>query len=45
MIKNDDTSIAENFAKWVFNLKHKDIPEEVRNKLQIIVMDSICLMA
>ena len=45
MIKNDNTSIAENFAKWVFNLKHKDIPEEVRNKLQIIVMDSIGLMA
>src|SRR6056300_1151138 len=45
MIKNDNTSIAENFAKWVFNLKNKDIPEEVRNKLQIIVMDSIGLMA
>ena len=44
-MKNNYTSIAEIYSKWAFNLKNIDIPEEVQNKLQIIVMDSIGLMA
>ncbi|MBL6679372.1 MAG: MmgE/PrpD family protein [Alphaproteobacteria bacterium] len=44
-MKNNYNSIAEIYSKWAFNLKNIDIPEEVQNKLQIIVMDSIGLMA
>ena len=44
-MKNNYTSIAENYSEWAFNLKNNDIPESVQQKLQIIVMDSIGLMA
>ena len=44
-MKNDYTSIAENYSEWAFNLKNNDIPESVQQKLQIIVMDSLGLMA
>ena len=44
-MKNDYTSIAENYSEWAFNLKNSDIPESVQQKLQIIVMDSFGLMA
>ena len=44
-MKNNYTSIAENYSEWAFNLKNNDIPKSVQRKLQIIVMDSIGLMA
>ena len=44
-MKNDYTSIAENYSEWALNLKNNDIPESVQQKLQIIVMDSFGLMA
>ena len=44
-MKNNYNSIAENYSEWAFNLKNNDIPESVQQKLQIIVMDSIGLMA
>ena len=39
-----DVSLAEIFSEWVCKLKIEDIPEEVVNKLQLIVMDSFGLM-
>ena len=39
-----EISLAETFSEWVYNLNINDIPEEVVNKLQLIVMDSFGLM-
>ena len=39
-----EISLAEKFSEWVHKLKINDIPEEVVNKLQLIVMDSFGLM-
>lgn len=40
-----EISLAEKFSEWVHKLKINDIPEEVVNKLQLVVMDSFGLMA
>jgi 2-methylcitrate dehydratase PrpD len=40
-----EISLAEKFSDWVHKLKINDIPEEVVNKLQLVVMDSFGLMA
>ena len=45
MNENNYSSIAEKYAEWANGLQIKDIPEEVINKLKIIVMDSLGLMA
>ena len=39
-----EISLAEKFSEWVHKLKINDIPEEVVNKLQLVVMDSFGLM-
>ena len=39
-----EISLAETFSEWVYNLNINDIPEEVVNKLQLVVMDSFGLM-
>ena len=39
-----ETSLAETFSEWVHNLNMNDIPKEVVNKLQLVVMDSFGLM-
>ena len=39
-----ETSLAETFSEWVHNLNINDIPQEVVNKLQLVVMDSFGLM-
>ena len=43
-MNNIETSVAEKFSDWVHNLNIKDIPEEVVNKLQLIIIDSFGLM-
>ena len=43
-MNNTDVSLAEIFSEWVCKLNIEDIPEEVVNKLQLIVMDSFGLM-
>ena len=43
-MNNIEISVAETFSDWVHNLNINDIPEEVVNKLQLIVMDSFGLM-
>ena len=45
MSKTINTSLAEIYSDWANNLQIKDIPETVIKKLNIIVMDSIGLMA
>jgi len=39
-----ETSIAETFSEWVHKLNINDVPEDVVDKLQLIVMDSFGLM-
>ena len=39
-----EISLAEKFSEWVHKLKINDIPEEVVNKLQLIIIDSFGLM-
>ena len=39
-----DTSIAETFSEWVHKLNVNDVPEDVVDKLQLIVLDSFGLM-
>lgn len=43
-MSNIQTSVAEKFSDWVHNLNISDIPEEVVNKLQLIIIDSFGLM-
>ena len=43
-MNNIETSVAEKFSGWVHNLNINDIPEEVVNKLQLIIIDSFGLM-
>ena len=43
-MNNIETSVAEKFSGWVHNLNINDIPEEVVNKLQLIITDSFGLM-
>ncbi len=43
-MNNIETSVAEKFVDWVHNLNINDIPEEVVNKLQLIMIDSFGLM-
>ena len=43
-MNNIETSVAEKFSDWVHNLNINDIPEEVVNKLQLIIIDSFGLM-
>ncbi len=43
-MNNIEISVAEKFSDWVHKLKIKDIPEEVVNKLQLIIIDSFGLM-
>ena len=43
-MNNIETSVAEKFSDWVHNLNISDIPEEVVNKLQLIIIDSFGLM-
>ena len=43
-MNNIDVSLTEIFSEWVYKLDIEDIPEEVVNKLQLIVMDSFGLM-
>ena len=43
-MNNIETSVAEKFSDWVHNFNINDIPEEVVNKLQLIIMDSFGLM-
>ena len=43
-MNNIETSVAEKFSDWVHNLNINDIPEEVVNKLQLIMIDSFGLM-
>ncbi len=38
------TSLAETFSEWVHKLNINDVPEDVVDKLQLIVMDSFGLM-
>ena len=45
MNENNNIFVAEKYAEWTSNLDVNDIPEEVKNKLQIVVMDSLGLMA
>ena len=45
MNENNYSSIAEKYSEWAYGLHINDIPEEVINKLKIIVMDSLGLMA
>ena len=39
-----ETSLAETFSEWVHKLNINDVPEDVVDKLQLIVMDSFGLM-
>ena len=39
-----ETSIAETFSEWVHKLNINDVPEDVVDKLQLIVLDSFGLM-
>ena len=39
-----ENSIAETFSEWVHKLNVNDVPEDVVDKLQLIVMDSFGLM-
>ena len=39
-----ETSLAETFSEWVHKLNINDVPKDVVNKLQLIVMDSFGLM-
>ena len=34
--KFDEFGIAENFAKWCYNIEFKDIPSEVIDKIKFI---------
>ena len=45
MNENNNIFVADKYAEWTSNLDVNDIPEEVKNKLQIVVMDSLGLMA
>ena len=45
MNENNYSSIAEKYAEWANGLQIKDIPDDVINKLKIIVMDTLGLMA
>ena len=42
--KNKNSTIAEAYSSWAYDLKIEDIPKTVIEKLNIIVMDSIGLM-
>ena len=44
MSKIIKSSVAEIFSDWARSVQFKDIPQSVKNKLNIIVMDSIGLM-
>jgi len=44
MSKIIKSSVAEIFSDWACSVQFKDIPQSVKNKLNIIVMDSIGLM-
>ena len=44
MSKINKSSVAEFFSDWAYSIQVKDIPQSVKNKLNIIVMDSIGLM-
>ena len=44
MSKINKSSVAEIFSDWAYSIQVKDIPHSVKNKLNIIVMDSIGLM-
>ena len=44
MSKIIKSSVAEIFSDWAYSIQVKDIPQSVKNKLNIIVMDSIGLM-
>ena len=39
-----ETSLAETFSEWVHKLNINDVPEDVVDKLQLIVLDSFGLM-
>ncbi len=43
-MNNIEISVAETFSDWVHNFNINDVPEEVVQKLQLIVMDSFGLM-
>ena len=44
MNKINKSSVAEFFSDWACSIQVKDIPQSVKKKLNIIVMDSIGLM-
>ena len=45
MNENNSISIAEKYAEWASSLSINDIPEEVKDRLKVVVMDSLGLMA
>ena len=45
MNENNYISIAEKYAEWASSLSINDIPKEVKDKLKVVVMDSLGLMA
>jgi hypothetical protein len=45
MNENNYISIAEKYAEWASSLSINNIPEEVKDKLKVVVMDTLGLMA